>query len=223
MTFDLTSLIAFVHDSTGRGVALREVEVGDRGDMWVARLAADLMAYVPKTEAVAQRLARERRVLTRVAARVSFRLPRPVGKDGPFDLREPVPGVSGSVHYAPIFADAARRARVLLWMRDVLDDLHAALTVTELDAFGVERPAWSEGVAPSAPDVLLHGDFGVHNVAFDARTGQPSGVFDFHDLARGPRAIDFRWFAQQGDEGLAFVPKEIPAEDLHRACIQSPA
>lgn len=236
MRCDLDAVIAHAQRTTGRSFASRDVVVGERYGFWVVRLAADLMAYVAKDDAAWSNLARQRRVLTRVAQRVSFRLPRPIGRDeAPVDLRERVPGVTGSRFHERLTNDAALRASVAAWMGDVLAELHGALANVELDTLGVDDPvwphrldrllhgidthlegeareaahavarAWHERVRHTRNDVFLHGDFGAHNLAFDEETGLPLGVFDFHDAGRGPRAVDLKLLPSYGDDALGIA------------------
>jgi aminoglycoside phosphotransferase (APT) family kinase protein len=51
--------------------------------------------------------------------------------------------------------------------------------------------------------VLLHGDFGAHNLAFDPATGMPIGVFDFHDVGRGAAEHDLKLLPLLGETFLA--------------------
>ena len=158
----------------------------------------DVLAYIPHDERHAKILARERRVLARIAPRLSFAVPKPVGPlDAKLDLREAVRGRAGGA------SSPASNA----WLMHALEELHASLSVGELDAFGLEPPyfqgaeAFNGTIAARDPreDVLLHTDFASHNFTHD-EAGLPIGVFDFHDIRRGPRWVDLRHL---GDERAA--------------------
>jgi hypothetical protein len=132
---DLESVIEHAHRVTGRSFASRDVKVGDRYGFHIVRLAGDLMAYVAKDDASWEKLALQRRMLARVAQRVSFRVPRPVGDvdtRGPIDLRERVPGATGPRFHDRIMNDAALRARVAAWIGETLAELHDAIANAEL-------------------------------------------------------------------------------------------
>jgi aminoglycoside phosphotransferase (APT) family kinase protein len=220
--------LARIRELTGRSFAERDLVVLPRDGFTLVVLADDLMAYVPTDDTWRVRLATQRRVLARIAPRVSFAVPRPVGPiDADIDLRTPAPGMTGSAHHDRLMADPVLAARAAEWMGRSLAELHAALTRTELDALAVPRPTWPRpkeelvrdidahlegdlrGAAfrvllswyerPAEPDVLVHGDFASHNFAFEATTGMPVGVFDFHDGGRGPRVLDFALLPSYGD------------------------
>lgn len=218
--------LARVRQLTGRSFAERDMVVLRRDDFSVVVLADDLMAFVPAKSV-------QRRVLARVAPRVSFAVPRPVGPlDADIDLRVPAPGVTGSAHHERLLREPELLARTAEWMGRSLAELHGALSKTELDSFAVPRAPWpylegelergvdahlegtpkdraheairrwrdrtSDAVAES--DVLVHGDFASHNFAFDAKSGMPTGVFDFHGGGRGARVIDFAYLPSYGDD-----------------------
>jgi aminoglycoside phosphotransferase (APT) family kinase protein len=222
--------LARVREITGRSFAERDLVVLPRDGFTLVVLADDLMAYVPTDDVARARLAAQRRMLPRVAARVSFAVPRPVGPiDCDVDLRVPAPGQSGSAHHERLMSDPNLAARAAEWMGRSLAELHSALTRTELDALAVARPIWPLPHAtlvalvdehldgspaaratlerwrtrPAPPDVLVHGDFASHNFAFDPKTGLPTGLFDFHDGGRGPRVLDFALLPSYGEEVLA--------------------
>lgn len=191
----------------------------DRTGFWVLLLDDDVVAYVPKTERRRVALARERRVLARIATRVSFPVPKPIGKlDAPIDVRAMVRGRAGG----------EARADAVPWMARSLAELHGSLTVLELDAFGVEPPGpevdggidshldgedakRAHAIAAEYKariverdvrrDVLCHGDFGTHNFTHDD-AGLPNGVFDFHDIVRAPRWFDVRYVPSYGEDAL---------------------
>lgn len=214
--------LARVRQLTGRSFAERDMVVLRRDDFAVVVLADDLMAYVPP-------MSMQRRVLARVAPRVSFAVPRPVGPlDADIDLRIPAPGMTGGTHHERLLREPALLARTAEWMGRSLAELHGALTKTELDSLVVPPAPWpylanelERGVAahlegppreraheairrwrarPKEADVLVHGDFASHNFAFDPKSGMPTGVFDFHGGGRGPRMIDFAYLPSYGDD-----------------------
>ena len=216
--------LARVRRITGRSFAERDMVVLRRDDFAVVVLADDLMAYVPGNEI-------QRRVLARVAPRVSFAVPRPVGPlDADIDLRVPAPGMTGSAHHERVMREPELLARTAEWIGRALAELHSALTKTELDSFAVPRAPWPylegelergvdthlEGTPREraheairrwrdrlrSPDVLVHGDFASHNFAFDPKSGMPTGVFDFHGGGRGARVIDFAYLPSYGDDAL---------------------
>lgn len=243
---DLPGIVAFARAVAGRSFAERELTIRERDAFTVVELGAELVAFVAHDETARARLAKERRVLARVAPRVSFAVPRPVGAiEGvdPCDLRARVAGATGRVFEERLARDAALAGRIAIWIADALLELHASLTTIELDAFDLDAPEWPfdagrlraaasralEGddlaraheicarwdarLAARRPrdDVLLHADFGLHNLTFDAATGTPLGVFDFHDAARGPRAFDLKLLPSYGEAFLNAVLERYAA------------
>lgn len=236
--------IARVRELTGRSFAERDLVVLAREGFTLFVLADDLMAYVPTDERTRLRLASQRRMLARVASRVSFAVPRPVGPiAADVDLRIPAPGMTGRGHRERMMADAELTARAAEWMGRSLAELHGALTSTELDALSVPQPIWPAPRAeltrnvdahltgalreaalavlerwaarPCERDVLVHGDFASYNFAFDAKSGMPTGLFDFHDGGRGPRVLDLALLPSYGDavleRALAAYGRDAPA------------
>lgn len=238
---DLGVILARTREITGRSFAERDLVVLERDGFTLVVLADDLMVYVPANGAWRRLLAAERRALARIAPRVSFEVPRPVGPldKGP-DLRVPARGMTGSAHHDRLMRDPDLAARAAEWMGKTLAELHASLTRTEIDALDLPRPSWPlpmpelrsivdshlEASARdaahrtldawiarmaetrSADDVFVHGDFGSHNFAFDAESGMPTGIFDFHDGGRGPRVLDFALWPSYGD---AFLERAVRA------------
>jgi Ser/Thr protein kinase RdoA (MazF antagonist) len=170
-------------------------------------------------------------MLARISARVSIAVPRPVGPiDSDIDLRTPAPGMTGSTHHERLMREPDLALRAAEWMGRTLAELHRSLAATELDTLGVPRPIWPRPrvelerdvdtlldgelraaahavlerweTRPSEPDVVVHGDFASHNFAFDASSGMPTGLFDFHDGGRGPRVLDFALLPSYGDAVL---------------------
>jgi aminoglycoside phosphotransferase (APT) family kinase protein len=234
-----------VRELTGRSFAERDLVVLPRDGFTLVVLADDLMAYLPADETWRQRLASQRRMLARVGARVSFSVPRPVGAlDLDVDLRIPAPGMTGSAHHDRLVREPELAARAADWMGRALSELHSALAMTELDTLAVPRPIWPrprtelarnvdtllEGelrdaahlvlerwdARPTEPDVLVHGDFASHNFAFDAKSGMPTGLFDFHDGGRGPRVLDFALLPSYGE---AVVEQAVAAYGAHAPSI----
>jgi aminoglycoside phosphotransferase (APT) family kinase protein len=212
--------LARVREITGRSFAERDMITLRRDDFTVVVLADDLMVYVPTKTT-------QRRILARIAPRLSFAVPRPVGPiDLDIDLRVPAPGSTGSTHHERLMREPELLARTAEWMGRALAELHGSLAKIELDSLGVPRAPWPylaealergvdahlEGDAraraheaigrwrarDAEPDVLVHGDFASHNFAFDAKSGMPCGVFDFHGGGRGPRVIDFAYLPSYG-------------------------
>lgn len=226
---DVSRVVEQARHLTSRSFASRDLVVLERDGFVLVVLAEDLVAYVPTDDVHRLRLATQRKVLARVAPRVSFAVPRPIGPldlDGDVDLRTPAPGMTGPEHHARLMRDAQLAARAGEWMGRALAELHAALAPSELHALAVPRPTWPLPLAdlarnvdarlegrsrdaayaaierwralPASPDVLVHGDFASHNFAFDSETGLPTGVFDFYDGGRGPRALDFALLPSYG-------------------------
>jgi aminoglycoside phosphotransferase (APT) family kinase protein len=240
-----------VRDLTGRSFAERDLVVLPRDGFTLVVLADDLMAYIPTDESARMRLAAQRRMLARVGSRVPFAVPRPVGPiESDLDLRTPAPGMTGSVHHEKLLADPDLAVRAAEWMGRSLAVLEGSLAKTVLDALAVPRPTWprpreqlardvdalldgdlrdaasrtlrSWYARPAEPDVLLHGDFASHNFAFDATSGMPTGLFDFHDGGRGPRVLDFALLPSYGDAVLeralaVYGPAAPPLEDVRLA------
>jgi aminoglycoside phosphotransferase (APT) family kinase protein len=236
--------LARIRAITGRSFAERDLVVLPRDGFTLVVLADDLMAYVPPA-------AVQRRILARVAPRVSFAVPRPVGPiECDVDLRVPAPGLTGSAHHERMTSDRELALRAAEWMGRALAELHASLTRTELDSLGVPRPVWplppeqlvalADGFLEArardaahaaldrwqrrdvSPDALVHGDFASHNFAFDAKTGMPTGLFDFHDGGRGPRSIDFALLPSYGEDVFAraleaYGPGAPPTEEIRIA------
>lgn len=221
--------LARVRAITGRSFAERDLVVLRRDDFTLVVLADDLMAYVPANDDARARLALQRRILARVASRVSFAVPRPVGPlDADVDLRVPVPGATGAEEAVRFERDPVLALRGCQWMGRALAELHSSLARIELDALAVPRAPWPY-LADALPrgvdahlevdarrqahdalrrwreraddfDVLVHGDFAGHNFAFDRESGMPTGVFDFHGGGRGSRVIDFAYLPSYGDD-----------------------
>jgi len=217
---------------TGRSFAERDLVVLERDDFSVVVLADDLMVYVPANDPARVRLGAQRRMLARVASRVSFSVPRPVGPlDADLDLRVPATGLTGGAHHERLMREPDLLAKAAEWMGRTLAELHDALTRTELDALAVPNAPWpyleealERGVdahlesdardrayeaigrwreRAGEPEVLVHGDFASHNFAFDGASGMPRGVFDFHGGGRGQRVIDFAYLPSFGEDATA--------------------
>jgi hypothetical protein len=159
MTFDAADVIARARRMTGRSFASRDLVVLPRDGFVLVVLADDLLAYVSTDDDHRRRLATERKVLARIASRVSFAVPRPVGPldlTGDLDLRVPAPGATGPAHHARIMADPALARDVGTWMGCALAELHAALGPSELDALAVPRPDWPQAPARLARGVDAH-------------------------------------------------------------------
>jgi len=76
---DVDAVVRHARAVTGRAFATRDLVIAERFGFWMVRLANDLMAYVAKDDVTRDALVRERRIVARVASRVSFRVPRPLG------------------------------------------------------------------------------------------------------------------------------------------------
>ncbi len=115
---------------------------------------------------------------------------------------------------------------------EFLASLHAAMSLEEARGLGVRELLWPpieqvrevldgrmgepareallEGVLDAAPrfqrepreKVLLHGDLSHHNIAFDAESLRPTGVFDFADVSVGDAHRDLRYDPglEEGDD-----------------------
>jgi len=71
-------------------------------------------------------------------------------------------------------------------------------------------------------DVLVHGDFGSHNFAFDERASMPNGVFDFHDMGRAPRWVDLKVLPSYGADATATATARRAASRCPRKRSTSP-
>ncbi len=231
---DLRDVVRYAERVTRRSFASRDVATLERDGFRLVTLAPDLMAYVAMSESSQSALARQRTILARIAPRLSFPVPRPVGPlvlEGRIDLRVPVKGESGEALHARIMADADHRRRVASWMGRALAELHASLAELELEALSVPHLSpgtarlqlgvethlegaaraegletvrrWERRLGELSPRALLHGDFGSHNLSFDAASGMPVGVFDFHDMTRGPAFVDLKLLPSYGRDATA--------------------
>src|SRR5687767_269404 len=101
------------------------------------------MAYVPSDDGARVRLATQRPILARVAPRVSFGVPRPIGPiECDVDLRVPAPGPTGAAHHERLMREPDLLARAAEWMGRALAELHGALGRIELAALAVPRAPW---------------------------------------------------------------------------------
>lgn len=136
---EMGRFLARVREITGRSFAERDLVVLEREGFTLVVLADDLMAYVPSNGAWRRLLAAERRALARVAPRVSFGVPRPVGPiDAMPDLRVPARGMTGSAHHHRLMRDPSLAARAAEWMGKTLAELHGSMARIELD--GIDMP-----------------------------------------------------------------------------------
>jgi aminoglycoside phosphotransferase (APT) family kinase protein len=204
------------------------IELEHRGWRWHATLPGDRMMFVPVDDDGAHRLVGERRLLAEIGPRLSFAVPRPLGAiDGPVDVRQRVRGEPGvgwthriaeDVGLAAAFADDL--ARVLAELHRALDDheLRTLARPVRADEYPLAEPrlrpviaslpAEIRGLSHSAldryaalepePDVLVHNDLALHNLAFDPSTLRVAGLFDFEEAARAGRHRDFKYMPSYG-------------------------
>jgi hypothetical protein len=79
--------------ATGIGCSVEDVQVIARDERWAVPIGGDRIAWFAASELGSTRLALERRVLSLIAERCSFRVPRVVFVSaGSFDVRQMVPG-----------------------------------------------------------------------------------------------------------------------------------
>jgi len=194
-----------------------------RDERIVVPLAGERLAWFPITEPGRARLARERRVLRVLAAHCRFSAPRILyeSPDG-WDLRARVPGrVDPWAIYARLPGEPALARAIGESIGAILAEQHTRVPVAELSGLPT-RPGWpvaterilaalsevtdAEDVLAAAPavlaaadalpdddQVLVHGDMGLHNLAFDPSSDAVLGVFDYDDASLADRHRDFRY------------------------------
>ena len=218
--------IAAVLAGAGVRVAADAIEVVRRESRWLARLPGDRVAWFPADGAGAALLRQEARVLRLLAARCSFAAPRLLfeATEG-WQLRTLVTGLCEPWQlFERTRCDRALARRIGRQIGAILAEQHA---VSEEVTWLPGRPPWPEppetvlprlpadadllrrmeGVinryeaehAASTDRVLVHGDLGFHNLAFDSTDDTIAGVFDYADASWSDRHQDFRYLVFPGE------------------------
>ncbi|SRR5579871_1974548 len=123
-----------------------EVQIFARDERWAVQLPGDRIAWFPASEPGNRRLATERRVLSLIAARCSFQIPRVVFmSDLGFEVRQMVPG-----RYDPwaLFyrckADWKLARRIGRAIGAILAEQHAKIREADVAGWLAHRVAWPE-------------------------------------------------------------------------------
>jgi hypothetical protein len=212
--------------AAGIGCCVEGVQVIARDERWAVPIGGDRIAWFPASELGGTRLATERRVLSLIAQRCSFRAPRllfvsPCG----FDVRQMVPGQCdpwGVFHRCQV--DSRLAQKIGRAIGAILVEQHTRIGEADVAGWLPQRTGWPlasdwirervplvldddgfihameevieryEAVSIHADDrVLIHGDVGLHNLAFDPESDAVNGVFDYDSAAWTDRHHDFRY------------------------------
>jgi aminoglycoside phosphotransferase (APT) family kinase protein len=203
-----------------------DVQVIARDERWAVPIGNDRIAWFAASELGSTRLAIERRVLSLVAERCSFRVPRVVFVSaGGFDVRQMVPGQCdpwGLFHRCQ--ADSRLAQKIGRAIGAILAEQHTRIGEADVAGWLPQRTGWPlasgwvrehlplvldddgfihameeviercDAVPIRADDrVLIHGDVGLHNLAFDAASDAVNGIFDYDSAAWTDRHHDFRY------------------------------
>ncbi len=167
-----------------------------------------------------------RRIASRVSFAVPRPLEQTAG--AAVDVREKVRGLTGRALHDEALADPTRGRSLAEAMGRALAELHA-IPVAEVSGLLARGPLWPvplsrmrarlPGTTPAVLEtqmlealehydaiaaddadlVLVHGDFGSHNFAFDSRTHALAGVFDFEEATLADYHADFRYTPSYGE------------------------
>lgn len=161
--------------------------IGERCDFEVPRILADLPGggdvrrMVPGTSEpwrMAERLGADPVLARRVGNKVGEMLVQQHSRVAESDVR-------GWLRRRVTWPEPAD------WMRcrlpEVIDDL---VLLADLDAV-IAR--WDAEPGAKSDMVLIHGDLGLHNMAFDEASGEVRGLFDYDSAAWADRHYDFRY------------------------------
>jgi hypothetical protein len=199
-----------------------QVRLIERDGRAVVLLTDDVVAYVPRDPIMRFKLQSERNVLERIASRLSFAVPRPLGNFNAFDFRMNVRGATGIEFQQRAIAN--NPDGFASWMAKGLAEIHTAISSTDIWNLHLSAPDWpmdharlrvgidqhleegsairerAHAVADRWRDCdrsrgygLLHGDFGGHNFVFDPESAMPIGLLDFLDHGQGSRLYDLKF------------------------------
>ena len=208
------------------------VQIAARDERWAVSLAGGRIAWFPRSEAGNRRLALERRVLSLLAARCSYQVPRIlfVSVCG-FDVRQMVPGRCdpwGLFHRCKV--DWSLAQKIGKSIGAILVEQHVRINEADVVVWLPQRVIWPEpghwirerlprvvddddfirimneaieryeDVPVGANDrALVHGDVGLHNLAFDLQSDTVNGIFDYDSAAWADRHHDFRYLLFEVD------------------------
>jgi len=136
-----------------------EIDVVRREERWAVALSGELLAWFPATEMGSRRLATERRILSLLADRCSFRVPRTlfVSKSG-VEVRQMVPGRCDPWGlFERCKRDAMLARRIGRSLGAILAEQHTAISEAEVTGWLPRRVAWPEQsgwIRERLPDVV---------------------------------------------------------------------
>lgn len=142
----------------------QDLRIEPREERWLAKMPGGRLAWFARSQAGAQALATERRVLKLLAARCAFAAPRVVyeAPDGQVDVRTVVPGRDDPwVLYDAVVRDAAFARRLGAEIGAVLAELHTRVTPADVAAWLPAKPSWPEArewVRERLPSVVADAD-----------------------------------------------------------------
>jgi aminoglycoside phosphotransferase (APT) family kinase protein len=189
----------------------------------LVRLPGQRLAWFPTSDVGRIQLARERRVLRILTAHCRFAVPSilyesPAG----WDVRAEVPGlVDPWGIYRRLAGEPALARAIGAAVGAILAEQHTCVPIDALDGLPL-TPPWpipDDRILAALPEVtdagdilaaapavlaklaalpdddrvLVHGDMGLHNLAFDPRSDAVLGVFDYGDACLVDRHRDFRY------------------------------
>ena len=153
--------------------------------------------------------------------------------DTPVDVRRKVPGLTGQQFHDEALVNPVLGDSLAVAMGEILAELHCALSRSEVERLGLDGPAWpmpvekirrnlhgivdaeleaamhrvldlyEATVVPEGDLVLIHGDFGSHNFAFDPESHHLCGLFDFDGVALADRHLDLKYLPSYGEAIMA--------------------
>jgi hypothetical protein len=210
----------------GIGCSVEDVQVIARDERWAVPIGGDRIAWFAASELGSTRLAVERRVLSLIAERCSFRAPRVVFVSAcGFDVREMVPGQCdpwGLFQRCQLDSRLAQKIGRAIGV--ILAEQHTRIGEADVADWLPLRTGWplasdwvrehlplvldDDGFIHAMEDVighcdavpiraddrvLVHGDVGLHNLAFDPESDSVNGIFDYDSAAWTDRHHDFRY------------------------------
>src|SRR5262249_31314687 len=149
------------------------------------------------------------------------------------DVRRKVPGLTGRHLHAEALAKLEFGGALAMAMGKMLAELHCALPRAEGVPLGLGSPEWplpvekmrrslrglvdteleatmyrvldlyEATIVPEGDLVLIHGDFGSHNFAFDPESHRLCGLFDFDGVALADRHLDLKYLPSYGEAIMA--------------------
>jgi len=130
--------------AAGIGCSVEDVQVIARDERWAVPIGGDRIAWFPASELGGARLAIERRVLSLIAERWSFRAPRVVFVSaGGFDVRQMVPGQCdpwGLFHRCQV--DPRRAERIGRAIGAILVEQHIRIGEADVAGWLPQRAGW---------------------------------------------------------------------------------